>query len=386
MEIADIERNLQALAADEDLALEDKQRVAQQLAEKLNLAKAGLYDFYRSARSDSLVYRNLLSVNASPPTVSQLRRQLVGENGLLLIYQLGQHGGYLLSIDAESAHLHALAFTAAQAAALEVEAGPLSAARVRDALIGAEGKGLLTQLKRPDTALAATERLSALYQALIPTELSEQLLAGKFGRLMVVPDGQLALLPFGTLVVDSADRAERRYLLDVGPPIHYGPSATVLYNLLARRTSPARGERVLTLGNPSYPQRGVPAESLLALNIGARYGSVGGNLKPLPHSGVESRWVQQYFVDLGMPVSQLLAERATEAKLREAVAGRHTIHLACHGLADQAYGNFFGALALSPGPEAETRPADDGFLTLGEIYGLDLSSCGLAVLSACDNN
>ena len=77
---------------------------------------------------------------------------------------------------------------------------------------------------------------------------------------------------------------------------------------------------------------------------------------------------------------------ATEYNVRGNVAGRRLLHFACHGLTDQAYGNFFGCLALTPGPHAAINPADDGFLTLPEIYELNLKSCELAILSACQTN
>lgn len=60
------------------------------------------------------------------------------------------------------------------------------------------------------------------------------------------------------------------------------------------------------------------------------------------------------------------------------------VHLACYGITDQAYGNFFGAMALTPGPRSATDPADDGFLTMPEIYELNLKGCELAILSACE--
>jgi CHAT domain-containing protein len=55
-------------------------------------------------------------------------------------------------------------------------------------------------------------------------------------------------------------------------------------------------------------------------------------------------------------------------------------------LVDQSYGNFFGALALTPGPHDSEGPNDDGFLTLPEIYELKLNGCELAILSACQTN
>ena len=66
-------------------------------------------------------------------------------------------------------------------------------------------------------------------------------------------------------------------------------------------------------------------------------------------------------------------------------ANRRIIHWACHGLTDQAFGNFFGALALTLG-ENHNDPEDNGLLTLPEIYALDLKAAELAILSACATN
>ena len=55
-------------------------------------------------------------------------------------------------------------------------------------------------------------------------------------RLTIVPDGPLATLPFEALVAQGGD--EPRYLLDVGPPIHYAPSATILLKLTPAADAP----------------------------------------------------------------------------------------------------------------------------------------------------
>jgi len=72
--------------------------------------------------------------------------------------------------------------------------------------------------------------------------------------------------------------------------------------------------------------------------------------------------------------------------VRQNIVGRRIIHFACHGLVDNSFGNFFGALALTVGGRAENELRDDGFLTLQEIYELDLKGCDLAILSACQTN
>jgi CHAT domain-containing protein len=41
---------------------------------------------------------------------------------------------------------------------------------------------------------------------------------------------------------------------------------------------------------------------------------------------------------------------------------------------------------VAPGPNSASDAADNGFLTLAEIYELDLNACELAILSACQTN
>lgn len=112
---------------------------------------------------------------------------------------------------------------------------------------------------------------------------------------------------------------------------------------------------------------------------------MGGRLKPLPYSSWEVTWVGRNFLEDGIDAAELRGDLASEAAVRANVPGRRILHSAYHGLVDQSWGNLFGALALTPGPNPED-PADDGFLTLAEIYQLNLKGCELAILSACDTN
>ena len=297
-----------------------------------------------------------------------------------------------MAIGPETAELVKLAIDPQAADVLGIDPGPMTAARVQTALMNDRRTGVLQQMTSPSATANVSEKLLVLWKLLVPEGWRDRLTGGEVDRLIVVPDGPLALLPFEILVVASGRNP--LYLLDVGPPILYGPSASVLFNLKSRRAAgaPPGLEPVLTVGDPAYPAADtVPATPRLnstaeRLGTRSRYSQLGGPLSRLPNSGTESRWVSQVFEQHGVTVSGLLEATATERNVREKAAGRQWLHLACHGLVDQAHGNFFGALALTPGPEDANDPSDDGFLSLAEIHELDLTCCELAILSACETN
>jgi CHAT domain-containing protein len=388
--VAMLEKQIELLDDDKDKSQPDKIAKRQKLREDLAKARTELYEHYRDQRASSPVYRQLLSTSSGPPRLSVIQRRLAGKDGILLAYLLGSEGGYLLAIAPDKVELTPLAFDDAAAKTLGVKAGPLTANRLGDALIGADGSGVVQQLRDPAKAGDATDKLAVLWRVLVPQSQRDMLTGGKVKRLIVVPDGKLALLPFETLVVKPGQKPQ--YLLDVGPAIEYGPSATVLYNLTSRAVAVAVAGRepILTVGNPNYSSQGPQLAGDLNSTLNqiasrSRYGTLGGKLSPLPYSGWESAWVADAFDKAGIKTIRLEGSGATKAKLRAEIEGRRIIHLACHGLADQSYGNFYGALALAVGDKPDD-PSDDGYLTLSEIYGLNLHGVELTILSACETN
>jgi CHAT domain-containing protein len=288
-----------------------------------------------------------------------------------------------------------LELTEEQAKELGTDAGPLTAKRMKAALT-IDGQDLPQRIAsgtKTQADAVLTQRLALLWKLLLPEAQRQALTTGKYQRLMLVPDGSMANLPFEALVVEPAENPV--YFLDRGPPIVEGPSATLLYNL-SQRSHQVGKPSVLTVGDPAYPVNGKPqpvdsnelsASQLLAqAQPRARYGILRGNLQSLPFTRLESSWVSDAFNKAGIEVGKLVKAEATEAKVREQVSGRQVIHLACHGLIDQEHGNFFGALALTPGPKGNSDPTNDGFLTLPEIYELNLKGNELTILSACQTN
>ena len=365
--------------------------------EKLDLAliqaRKELYEQYRDERSNSPVYRSLLSAGSGPPTSGQLQRTLLANDRLALVYLFGEEAGYVIVLESPQAEIISLTLDQTQAAIFGTSAGPLTHERLQEILVGNDNSGIVPQLStpptetKPESLKRLSARLAALWQLLIPEAKQDALANGKYKHLIVIPDGPLALFPFESLVVQGDQEPE--YLLDRGPAIHYGPSLTVLYNLSTRKAVQAN-KRVLTVADPLYPRESaLPSphgSTLLTQSSGTRYSRIGGQLNRLPFTAEESNVVKDVFSKVGLGTSSLMREQATEANVRQNVAGRKIIHLACHGLTDQAHGNFFGALALTPGQRAQTDSNDDGFLMLPEIYELDVKGCELAILSACQTN
>lgn len=352
---------------------------------QLTEARKALYAHHERSRSSSPVYRNLLSVGAAPPRLSQVRRNLLDTVDLLLVYYFGDEAAYLISMTREGEKLRKLEVDEEQGKQLGLEAGDLTADELKD-LLSNDETGLLSRL-RTRTLDASTEmKMAALARILLPDDLLRSLSSGKYEHLLVVPDGPLALLPFETLVVETKPKTS--FLLDRGPPIDYGPSTAVMLNLGRRAAKSSNSEAtVLTVGNPSYGSGNTNDDSTMLAGLTTRssYRAAGGKLSALPFSGQEAKWVESTFAKQGVESRRFDGRSATEANIRDAVKGCQIVHFACHGLVDQSFGNFFGSLALTPDPKS-TDPSNDGFLTLPEICSLDLKNCELAILSACDTN
>ncbi len=163
-----LEKQLDALQTDPQTPAAQKPARRQELEAALATARKAFYEHYRDVRATSPVYRQLLTVGAGPPRLSQIERRLVGKGGLLLTYLLGSKGGYVLAIGPEEAELAALSIDDSAAKILEIKAGPLTANCLAGALENERGTGVVQQLRDPKEASGATEKLAALWKVLIP--------------------------------------------------------------------------------------------------------------------------------------------------------------------------------------------------------------------------
>ncbi|QDU25102.1 CHAT domain protein [Anatilimnocola aggregata] len=354
------------------------------LASEVMSARDRLYRHLADIRSASPIYRELIVNKTAAPTVAQVQ-QLLGDDEILLSYSVGAYHSYVIAVRRDSVQFTELTLDEATATKLGVEAGSLTAAMVSQVLQDKK-TGLLTIVSSPhrrDEKVGGV--LSSLWKALIPATERDLLTSGKLKLLTILPDGPLALLPFETLVT-SDDEEHPEYLLDVGPPIAYAPSAAVLLNLASRTPSDAAAaQKLLTLGDPSYAAPTATTDAVdRKVGVQRSIDRFRASLSRLPFTGKESNWVQQNLEKIGFTTVKVTGPAATEAAIRQHAPGRQIIHLACHGMADQNYGNFFGALAIAPGRAGD--PRDDGYLSMSEIYELNLDGCELAILSACETN
>jgi CHAT domain-containing protein len=396
--VAEIERQFAELASKPDAP--NLKASLQELSAKLRAAREKSVAAYRDIRNASPTYRLSVSQDYRPVPLATIHQWVKQQSGLLLEYFVGSEHAYVVAIpaDGEPEILMLPELNAELAEALGTSSGWLNEERLRQAL-SLDGKPLSEIYKQPaaregDLASVLQRGNSLLWNLLIPEQYRSKIVAGAYARLAIVPDAGLHGLPFDGLVVDfaSAD-GEPKYLLDVGPPIIYAPSATVLYNLSQHNETAASSEsttrkQMLSIGNPAYGRqsRTTPAkarqESASALS---QFATIRGELKPLPYSAQEVSWIASTFQEAGWKTRTLTKTEATEQAVRQSLPGCSIVHLACHAIADQSHGNLFGALALAATQSVDSS-LNDGFLTLGEIYQLNLTDCQLALLSACETN
>jgi CHAT domain-containing protein/tetratricopeptide (TPR) repeat protein len=157
-------------------------------------------------------------------------------------------------------------------------------------------------------------------------------------ELLVVPDAELNAIPF-TLMVDPAISVKHLYAV----------------SLLTMAHAPyAKPESITLFGNPAYkPQSGLP---------------------PLPGTGRE---VEQIASQIAWRDADVwIGKYATRRQFLADAGKRDVLHVAAHGVFDLDNPQLSG-IAVSDLEE------DDGFLTLADLWALDLSGTQLVVLSGC---
>jgi CHAT domain-containing protein len=174
-------------------------------------------------------------------------------------------------------------------------------------------------------------------------------------QLAIIPHSDLHYLPFAALTDGQ------RYLID-DYILTTLPSASAL-PFIQGNTGRALADPLI-LGNPTTGD----FDATVFLATGC------DNLPPLNFAEKEAETIAGLY-----GVKPLTDTIATESAVRENVAKAGILHLAAHGCFNPI-APLSSLIALAPDQD------HDGWLTVGEVYGLDLSSADLVVLSACQTN
>ncbi|MCS6782795.1 MAG: CHAT domain-containing protein [Gloeomargarita sp. SKYG98] len=203
-------------------------------------------------------------------------------------------------------------------------------------------------------------------------------LVGDATHLLIAPDGQLNLVPFGALVDEQGRYMLERYL------ITYLTSGRDLLRLGAPAVPSAPP---LVVADPAYDRPGQgPAVQLAGLVRGQPRAAALGRLVfgPLPGTAQEAAQI----APLLPQARALTGVQATETAVKASPNAR-VLHLATHGFFLRAGGGGLdhpllrSGLALAGFNLRQSGP-DDGVLTALEVTGLDLRGTQLVVLSACE--
>ena len=215
-------------------------------------------------------------------------------------------------------------------------------------------------LKAVKAKLPAMREARSLYDALCARSAE----TAQKDTFIIVPDGQLHLVPF-----DGLRDASGRYVVETRTVI-YSPSASSFY-LLTEQKRPQTGRKaLLAIG-------GVPYSRSSMNRSGLTRGFNRSGFVDLPSSADEVRIAQAAFPK--QKVDLLVGPSATEAAFKAASLNEYrVIHLAVHAFADSTFPDR-AALVLLSDPSA----GEDGFLQASEIVQLRFDA-DLVVLSACD--
>jgi len=267
---------------------------------------------------------NRMAILGGRPDAARLQAALRPDEALLEYF-----------IGLERSHLFVVTRDRIAPLALQLDRADLEA-RVRVV------REILARRAAPD---AVDPALEALHELLLAGARNSPLLAGVH-RLVVVPHGILAHLPFGAL----KDRKTRRYLIED-------------YTLL------------------SLPSAGV----LPALRGAVRTAESAGPIAfaplgdELPGTVAEVRAIRT-----AMPASRVITgAQASEDRVRQALRVNSIVHLATHGVLN-ARNPLFPRLELSAGrPGANDGAGNDGRL---EVFEVDRTQVGAALvfLSGCE--
>lgn len=205
----------------------------------------------------------------------------------------------------------------------------------------------------------------------------------RMSRMVIVPDGDLAMLPFAALPEGACNSGSRPPLV-LSHEIVTTPSLSVYLSQKARSADRFRGE-VAIVADPVFDPREIQAmhgneRTPAGRSSRERSTAIDPSLSRLPATGSEAVSIErvvgpdQAFVALGLDAS---LNTILSAKMRD----YRVWHLATHGVYDQSAPEFSGLVFSLVAPDGSPT---FGFLNANDVEHLNLHT-ELVVLDACDS-
>jgi CHAT domain-containing protein len=282
-----------------------------------------------------------------PPNIEQIQQIAKVQNATLVQYSVNESNLYIWVIKPTGK----IAFKQVDLKSLKT---PLTQLVNQSRLsIGAGGRGIKVE---PKDESSKKQNLQKLHEVLIEP-IASLLPTNPDEHVIFIPHDSLFLVPFVAL-----QDKDGKYLIEKHT-ILTAPAIQVL-DLTRQQRQKVTGKDVLVMGNPTMPKVGIPPVQLPQLKGAAR----------------EAVTVASLF-----KTKAITGKDATKAAFKQKLSSARIIHLATHGLLDDADKSIPSAFALGVGAAIALAPTsnDDGLLTPAEIVDLKINA-ELVVLSACD--
>ncbi len=233
--------------------------------------------------------------------------------------------------------------------------------------IGVRGRGLSVIQDDEDESPKGPDKLQVLHQLLIEP-IQDLLPQTPEDKVVLIPQGDLFLVPFPALLDEAGDRLIQHHTLLTAPSIS-------VLDLTHQRRTHLRGAQTATaesadwliVGNPEMPEVWNPQLQTME------------QLPTLQGAEQEALEVATLF-----NTEALIGKAASESRIKDRIETAQVVHLATHGLleygsaASSGIQDIPGAIALTPAVD------EDGLLTSAEILNELTLQADLVVLSACD--